>query len=550
METGVGVFLCNCGGGIRNIDFDTAAAELARIPGVSCVNLNSDLCLEAGNDKLISCIKKENIDRVVVAACSPEFKEHVFQQALENAGLNHHLLSMANIREQCSWAHEGDVTRKAVELVKMAINRARLLQPLEEKELPVERDVLVVGGGFSAINAGLRLSLAGLRTTLLENAAALGSGTQELEGFYGFDMSSMVGAAERDESIEVLTSARLVAAEGTIGDFTVTIAREGKDISRRYGAIVLATGCRSELALASNPEFRAESEGISSMNIVSQEQLVKRLNNPALAMKPATMAFMFDFADENSRFPTLTTLNNALAAKRIWDSEIYIFCKDVKVDSEGAERLYHEARDCGVVFLKCPAAPRITTDNGRIAIEARDVLLGEDTTMACDLLVAEELICPTEGTATLGSLLNVRLDVKGFYQDENVHLYPVASEKKGVFFIGGCRGQSDIGRVLSDISSVVMSIQVFLSSGKIAVESERVKADPQKCVACLTCIRVCPHGAVQLMGTDGGKEKAVISDLACHACGICAAVCPAKAIEFQGYRDDQMLAQIEAIGEA
>ncbi|MCJ7669458.1 MAG: hypothetical protein MUO61_02940, partial [Dehalococcoidia bacterium] len=175
MEIKIGVFLCNCGGAIKNIDFDAAVKKVAKFPGVTCVNLSSDLCLEEGKKKMISCIRAENIEKVVVAACSPEFQEHIFRQALENAGLNGHLLSMANIREQCSWAHEGDVTVKAVELVKMAVNRVRLLQPVEKKELPVNKEVLVVGGGFSAINTALQLSRVGLRTTLLEKEVALGA---------------------------------------------------------------------------------------------------------------------------------------------------------------------------------------------------------------------------------------------------------------------------------------------------------------------------------------------------------------------------------------
>jgi heterodisulfide reductase subunit A-like polyferredoxin len=202
------------------------------------------------------------------------------------------------------------------------------------------------------------------------------------------------------------------------------------------------------------------------------------------------------------------------------------------------------------VFLKCEARPRITADNGRVKIEAKDVFLGEDTILACDLLVAEELLLPSEGTEALSSLLNIRRDSRGFYQDENVHLYPVASEKKGIFFSGGCRGELDLSRVLTDVSSVVVSGYELLSSGNILADVERVKADPQKCVACLTCIRVCPHDAIQLVRVDGGKEVAEIFDLACDACGICAAICPAKAIIFQGYRDEEILAQIETIGES
>jgi heterodisulfide reductase subunit A len=542
METKIGVFLCNCGGAINNIDFDAAVKKVEKFPGVTCVNLSSDLCLEEGRKKMTSRIREENIEKVVVAACSPEFKEHIFREVLEKAGLNGHLLSMANIREQCSWAHEGDVTKKAVELIKMAVNRVRLLQPVEKKELPVNREVLVVGGGFSAINAALQLSRVGLRTTLLEKEAVLGDGTGNLESFYGFDTGSMVSAVEGDENIEVLTSAQMTTVEGKIGDFSVRIRKEGEEIFRKYGAIILATGYQTEIAL--------DSELKSGLNIVSQEQFCRMLRNSSLETEPKTIGFMFDFYDENSRFPTLATLNNALAAKKKWGSEIYVFYKSVKVDSEGMEKLYQEARDCGVVFLKSEVPPMITVENGRVKIEAKDVFLGEDIILACDVLVAEELYLPAEGTEKLSSLLNIRRDSRGFFQDENVHLYPVASEKKGIFFIGGCRGDLDLGRVLTDISSVVMNVHGLLSSGKILVDVERVKADPQKCVACLTCIRVCPHGAIQLVRADNSKEVAGISDLACYACGICAAICPAKAIKFQGYRDEEILAQIEAIGEA
>src|SRR4030042_4143754 len=196
METKIGVFLCNCGGAIKNIDFDTVVRKISRLPGVGYVNLSFDLCLEEGKKKMLSCINQENIERVVVAACSPEVQEHMFREVLKKAGLNGHLLSMANIREQCSWAHEGDVTEKAVELVKMAINRTRSLQPVEKKEVPVDREVLVVGGGFSGINVALQLSRVDLRTTLLEEEAVLGTGPGELANFYGVDRNSTISAAK------------------------------------------------------------------------------------------------------------------------------------------------------------------------------------------------------------------------------------------------------------------------------------------------------------------------------------------------------------------
>lgn len=538
METKVGVFFCNCGGAIKNIDFDAALREVARLPGVISVNLDSSLCLEEGKERMVSSIRDEKMERVVVAGCSPLLKEHIFQGILEKAGLNKHLLSMANIREQCSWVHDGDVTAKAVDLVRMAINRVLLLQPVETKETAVSKEVLVAGSGFAALNVALQLSHLGLRTTVMEEGPVLRAGSEEPAAVYGVDASSIIAEVEANENVEVLTSARVITLEGKVGGFGVRIKKAGKETFRRYGAIVLATGHRTEIV---NPGAEA------GASVVSQKAFTDILRNSSLEREPRTVGFILDFSDENSRFPTLATLNSALAAKKKWGSEIYVFYKSVKVDSEGVERLYQQARDSGVVFVKSETAPKIGVEDGRVKVEGRDVFAGEDLVLACDVLVAEELYLPAEGTETFSSLLNVRTDPKGFWQDDNVHLYPVGSEKKGIFFVGGCRGDLDPGRMLADISGVAMNIGELLSAGKVAADFERVKADPQKCVACLTCIRVCPHGAIQLVRVESSKDVAQISDLACDACGVCAAVCPAKAIAFQGCSDEEILAQIEAI---
>jgi heterodisulfide reductase subunit A-like polyferredoxin len=321
----------------------------------------------------------------------------------------------------------------------------------------------------------------------------------------------------------------------------VRIRRGTKEILRSFGAIVFATGYKTEVTAGDFPLKLG-------INIISQKRLAQMLQAPTLEARPETIGFIFDLSDENSRFPTLATLNNALAVKQRWGSEVYVFCKNVKVDSEGVEKLYREAREKGVIFLKFDENPKISADDGRVRIDAGDTLLGEEIALTCDLVVAEEKLLPAEGTEGLSSLLKIRTDSQGFYQEENVHLYPVSSERKGIFFVGNCRGDLDLGRVLTDISSVVAIVHELLSPGKIMVEAELVKADPQKCVACLTCIRVCPHRAVQLVQIDSEKVVAEISQLACDRCGICAAICPAKAIKFEGYSDDQILAQIKAIG--
>ncbi|MCK4579722.1 MAG: 4Fe-4S dicluster domain-containing protein, partial [Dehalococcoidia bacterium] len=231
-------------------------------------------------------------------------------------------------------------------------------------------------------------------------------------------------------------------------------------------------------------------------------------------------------------------------------SEVYVFCKSLKVDSEGVEEVYREARDRGVVFVKFEERPRICSEDGRVKVELNDILLGDEITVFCDFLVAEERIMPSEGTEALSSMLKMRIDSRGFCQDENVHLYPVSCERKGIFCVGACRGDLDIARASADVASAVLSTYTLLAPGTAIVEAERVKVDPEKCRTCLTCIRVCPHGAIRLVRVDTQREVAQISDLACEGCGICAAICPAKAIDFEGYADEQILAEVQAIGES
>lgn len=540
MQIKMGIFLCDCGGSLKNIDFPKISGNLENLEDVAFVDISHNLCLEEGTRAITSRVLTEHINRVVIAACSPEFCERNFAGLLEKLRLNPNLLSLANIREQCSWAHEGDVTGKALELIMMAVDRARLLQPVETKEIAVNNEVLVVGGGFCGMKSSLELSQLGIRTTLIERESTLGGKLRELEGFYSSQRETMIKAVEKEENIEILTSTEVAGVEGKIGDFSVRIRRGKKEILRSFGAIVFATGYKTEVAAGDFPLK-------PGINIISQERLAQLLQAPTPEAKPDTVGFIFDLSDENSRFPTLATLNSALTVKQRWGSEIYVFCKSVKVDSEGVEKLYCEAREQGVVFLKFDEKPTISADDGRVKIEAKDVLLGEDITLTCNLVVAEEKFLPSEGTKGLSSLLKIRTDPQGFYQEENVHLYPVSSERKGVFFIGNCRGDLGLGRVLTDIFSVVAKIRELLSPGVVA-EVDRVKVDPQKCAACLTCIRVCPHNAVQLVQIDSEKVAADISQLACDRCGICAAICPAKAIKFEGYSDEQILAQIKAIG--
>ena len=544
MQVRVGIFLCNCGESLKNIDFSKVKEGVEKFQDVVHVDLNRFLCLKEGCEEMLSAIRERNINRVVVAACSPELKQNVFHKAIEEAGLNSNLLSMANIREQCSWAHQGDVTGKALELTKMSANKARFLQPVETGEVTVNNEVLVVGGGFSGMKSALELTKLNLRVTLVERESALGGRLLESESFYGIEITpeqmlgSMREAIEADENIEVLTPAEVTGVEGKAGDFRVELRRNGEKLLRSFGAIVLASGYQTEVW----PELESE-------NIICSVGLLKLLQQREKL--PKTLAFVLDVSDEHSRLSTLSTLNNALTARERLGSEVYVFVRNLKIDSEGAEKLYRKAREKGVVFLKFEESPRYFREDARLRIEVKDVLLGKEVTLYCDIVVMEEKALPS---AELASMLNVGTDARGFYQEVNPHLFPVLSSCKGVFFAGSCRADMDLVRASMDAVNAAFKVYEFLCPGRIQVEVERVKVDADKCRGCLTCLRVCPHGAIQVEHISQEPEKlfpnetARIYDLACDGCGICAALCPAKAIGYEGYSDEQILARIEAIG--
>ena len=580
METNIGIFLCDCGKSLKNIDFEILREKAGEFQDVVHVGLSSGLCLPEGQREMVSAISGSNVNRrnpqvgakhvssaspllhrVVIAACSPLLKEPLFRRTIaEAAGAAKQvssaspLLAIANIREQCSWAHAADMTAKALEMIRMAANRVRVLQPVDRQELEVNNAVLVAGGGFSGMISALEISRLGLKTTLVENGFDISSpqappavDTTALAWKSGGLEGWKDGTLGLTPNIEILTEASVVKVEGSVGDFTVRIKNGDEEISRKFGAIIFAPDRR--------PGLPADFEHIP--HIISQRESVQMIQNLApLSNKPKTIAFVIDFSGESSRLATCSVLNKALAVKKSLGDAVYVFCKNLKVDSDGMEKLYREARKNGVVFLKFEEKPTIEScEDGRVKIDATDLLLGDEVTLFCDVLVVEDKapqfpsgLSSGRIEAILSSRLKVGTDAQGFYQDENVHLYPVSSRRKGIFFVGNCRGDLDLNRTLMDASSAAMNAYELLSSGKVSVEVDKVKAEPDKCRTCLTCIRVCPHNAIGLVHMDEGGEIAQIYALACDECGICAAICPAKAIDFSGASDDPILAEIDALG--
>ena len=181
----IGVFVCHCGVNIgATVDVERVAEAASREPDVAFATTYQYMCSEPGQALIQEAIREKDLDRVVVAACSPRMHEVTFRRCLKEGGLNPYLLAMVNIREHCSWIHQEEpelATRKAIDLVRMAIGKARELRPLEPILVPVEKRALVIGGGIAGLQAALDVASAGYEVTLLERSPTIGGKMAQLD---------------------------------------------------------------------------------------------------------------------------------------------------------------------------------------------------------------------------------------------------------------------------------------------------------------------------------------------------------------------------------
>ncbi len=229
----IGVFVCNCGINIGSVVKVPEVAEYARsLPHVVYVEENLYTCSQDTQDKLTEVIKEHGLNRVVVAACSPRTHEPLFQETMNNAGLNKYLFEMANIRNHDSWVHAQEpevATQKAKALVAMAVAKSALLNPLKEADLPVTQAALVVGGGVAGMSAALNLAQQGYPVHLVETGCCFGrecpSTPQHAIAvrILGAFRSSLEDQISREPKITVHLNSTITGVDGFVGNFNTTI---------------------------------------------------------------------------------------------------------------------------------------------------------------------------------------------------------------------------------------------------------------------------------------------------------------------------------------
>ena len=570
-ERRIGVFVCYCGGNISDyVDVEKVRDGVAGEPGVVVARTHMFTCSDAAQLEMIDDIESLELDGLVVASCAPSLHMHTFRGMAERAGLNPYQYVHVNLREQCSWAHTDDkngATEKAIHLVRAGIAKVALTHALEPLRVETKPRVLVIGAGVAGMRASLSLADMGLAVYLIDKEEKIGgwaleAGRMGPEGQLGPDV--IAGLSQRiqaNDRIVVYTQAELVEKAGSIGDFNVIIKVKGEqDITLNVGAIVVTTGF--------TPYTPAEGEyGWGADGVVDLLQFRQMLAEGKLEYhgKPLRdVVFIYcvgsrQTASESCPTPhrycsrycctaaTYTAVMlHELETERKQTVNQYHLYRDIRTYGN-FETVYEEARHGGALFIRWEPEnpPEVEKADGRLSVKVQDTLDGgEEIEIGADLVVLVTGMEPRENSL-LDDVLKLPKSEDGFYKEIHPKLRPVETVIDGVFIAGAAQSPKTMSESVASALSAVAKTGGLLKKGYVDLEPLIAHVDIEKCVWCGECLKACPYSAIEKV-ICGDKEVATVIASLCKGAGPCVPVCPKDAIAVEGYRDDQILAMIDA----
>lgn len=548
----IGVFVCHCGVNIAGVIRVPEVAEYARtLPDVAYVEENLFTCSQDTQDKMTQVIREQNLNRVVVAACSPRTHEGLFQETLVNAGLNGSLLEMANIRNHDSWVHAGEpdaATAKAKDLVRIAVAKTRLLSPLQHTELPMNQDALVVGGGVSGMSAALSLARQGFAVHLVEKGSQLGGQALHLLQTSKKEnvpeaVADMISQVESEEKITVHMRSSITEVRGFVGNFATTLASNGSEQTVEHGVAILATGARE-----SRPEEYLYGQHERVLTSLELNRWLKE-NDPRLE-QASEIVFIQCVGSRDEKRPYCSkvccthSIVSALECKaRHPDVGVTILYRDMRTYGH-REELFRQARQAGVRFVSYEpeAKPQVTADGEAVQVGFRDPILGRQVTVQADILCLAAAL-ESNRDDHLARLFKVPMDGDGWFLEAHQKLRPVDFSNDGVFVCGLAHYPKPLEESVAQAQAAASRALTYLSRKTIAVGGVVAGVNPEACSSCRGCVQVCPFGAITF---NEQTARAEVNQALCKGCGGCAAACPSEAITLMGFNNEQFYAQIQS----
>jgi len=559
-EPRIGVFVCHCGSNIAGV-VDVKAVEeyAATLPDVVYVERNLFSCSQDTQDMIAKRIQEQQLNRIVVAACTPRTHEPLFRETLKAAGLNEYLVEMANIRNHNSWVHGGSpaaATAKAKDLVRMAAAKVTYGDSLKPISVPITQKGLVIGGGVAGMTAALNLAEQGFDVHLVEKSDILGGNALNLKHTWSGEhvpsqVAKLVDRVVWNDRITIHKNATITAVEGFVGNFRSTVSSaDGSSKVVEHGAGVVAIGGNAYIPNEYNYD--------SITKVVTSVQFDKLFELKEKHVKESKRFVFIQCVGSReadnmycSKVCCTHSVQSAIALKQE-DPErrVYILYRDMRTYGQ-REALYRQARKLGVIFInyELHGKPKVTERGAEIDVEVWDHVLHRPLKITADMVILATAVRPSEDAAGLGKLYKVPVDGQGFFQEAHAKLRPVDFSTDGMFVAGLAHYPKPVEESVAQALASAARAATLLSKSHISLDAVKAAVDEHYCDGCALCVDVCPYNAISLVekaAEQGGGRTIVINKAQCKGCGLCQGTCPKRGVYVSGFTMKQISAQIQA----
>lgn len=553
-EPRIGVFVCHCGKNIAGfLDVKKVVGHARNLSNVEHAEDLLFACSEDSCRRIKEVIKEKRLNRVVVAACSPITHAPLFQDTIREAGLNKYLFEMANIRNQCSWVHANydEATKKAMDLVRAAVAKARLLEPLYEKSFSVKEKVLIIGGGVSGLTAAITLANMGIGSIIIEKERELGGRLRELYTLFPSDLKAekiiepLIERARRSKLIKILTEAELIDIEGFIGNYVAKVKHKNKIEEIEVGTIIVATGCR-EIDIGRDFHYKEDPR------IISQIELEKMLKEKKIKhVDAAVFINCVGALDEKHpyccRVGCGVSIKNAKLIKQSFPkSKVYILYKDMRIFGKEEEEYYGEViGNYGVITIRYSKKPEVYLDGEKVRVKVYDEIMREEVEIKADLVV---LTINLEGEGEkLRQILKVPADRAGFFLEAHPKIRPLDFSTDGIYLCGAAHYPKNLTDSIAQAKGAASRAAIPIMQGFVTSEGIVAEVNEELCSGCRICEAVCPYSAIEMKPYDEKEWVASVNEALCKGCGSCASACPSNAIDQRGYKNNQVEEMLKVI---
>ncbi len=552
----VGVFVCRCGINIAaTVNVPGVVERIKDLPGVAYAGENLFTCSQDAQVQIKKIIEDHNLNRVIVASCTPRTHLPLFQETAREAGHNNYLVDMANIREHCSWVHmqEKDLaTDKAVDLIRMAIARTKLLEQVEDQQLPMVNSALVIGGGVAGMTSALNIADQGFDVTLVEAGDKLGGNALSLvhtmkNEQVGPFVDDLISKISSNEKITILQNAAVKDVQGFIGKFKSTVDVSGQDpIDVEHGVTVIATGATEWkpdiYGYGTDPRIRTHLEMSSAMRA-----------HDSGVMNAGTTVFIQCVGSRCQERPWCSkvccnhSIMDSIAIKEANPkSKVYVLYRDIRTFGLN-EPYYEKARRLGVIFVRYETTnPPVVEAGNKISIKVPDLILGGTMHIAADNVVLAAAIIPNEINKELARMYKVSTNEDGYFLEAHMKLRPVDFATDGVFLAGLAHYPKPLDETIAQAEAAGSHAAQVLARGFVEASGMVSVVDQSMCRGCGRCVDVCPFHAPELVEISVGMYVSQVNPALCKGCGACAVACPTGAAAVRHFKDDQIGEMIDA----